>query len=288
MKEQNESLKSMQAQMKKKDIRIQNLEQQIKALDRKYKDELKHKKQSIVKLEGELREKCTELAGLRMTVLTARTAAQKNTLSASMQEPYANTDTTVTGHIGASAHLIKSSSPRPMSSSRESSFSGSLDEEVDQSATLLGGRNPVPPMGTSAGKGSKLRRSRHIREPLAEAKLRPASGRKLDIRTSHCEELLPDNREILQIVAQQKKSLVDLRHGPGNVVPPIPSQNSTKKLSPRSANSAAFTKRVRSEKTGRRENSSSPDIEVETLAVGQVINRDLRKAHEFNSFGTDA
>lgn len=276
----------------KKDRRIANLEQQIKALDRKYKDELRHKQFNITKLETELQERCGELASLRMTVLTTRTS---HNLNGSRE-----TSHNLVKHIRdpqASNYLPDRSRYTPdagLNRSRESSFSSSQGDSHEtfedlESSPYTKQHIPVPPLSTSlSSKKNPLRRS-SASKVLTEVKNRPASGRKLVLENTSLDQhnVFPDQTEILKIVAQQKETM-DLRHGRGMVVPPIKplTKDSSgagaqpiKKLSPRSANSAAFSKRVRQKAKEKHDKNSSPEVEI--LAVDQVNNKDLRKAQEF-------
>lgn len=288
--------------IQKKDRCIETLEQRMKALDRKYKDELKHKQFNISKLETELQEKCNEIASIRMTVLTTRTSNETLDLQQSK---------TVNTHSHPSSPIINDLTHciRTRTHSHSSDSVSSSQDDVDsQSSHVFSHHVPVPPLATSKAHHGKVvpvsyvassqgkvrhRRGSASHKSLTEVMNRPASGRKLMLgenleASGNMHRSATQDEEILKIVAQQKESL-NLRHGKGMVVPPIHKAGGEvpKKLSPRSATSASFARRIRqqvkdtSSATATR-TAGSPEVEVETLAI-DTINTDLRKAQEFNS-----
>ena len=368
-------LKEKSQLMEKKDNRIENLEQQIRAVERKYKDELKEKQKVINRLRNDLEEKCDQIASLQISPLTTHTIIPKappqkshsqggghsqgqhnksqghsikdrypphphhQSLDTSLSSTHHNHPKHYIDHLEQDIHTV----PDPSSSSgfvavrrgittppehlqkgavahprlsRDSSSGGSAGSSSarshgsssarshpDESEHFGGAMLPMPPKHSASGamKGGSggYRRKMLTAQTthFAEVRFRPASAKRLE----NTPERPVETEEILAIAREQRGKFDVALSGAGRIIPPISgvlksdeaaaaSRAGSRTVHPRAQqkSSSATTSGFKQRSRGANKMAAASQLEVETLAVDQVINKDMRKAQEFNSYGSDA
>ena len=228
--------------MEKKDIRIQNLEQQIRAVERKHKDDLKQKQKLIDSLQSELSEKSDQIAQMQLAPLTGRAVAQVctnshtvNEFSAGINPRLKNTDSlfnskhlvdqfldmnllpvNVKSDIASAPTMPRScGTPERRCLSRESSGSSYHSGEFAERSGLVDHHVPMPPSGRppSGGKGARSSMSRHRRH-VVSAQQGSADSMyfgTVNARPASAKKMADnspvDTEEILQIAREQRVHL---------------------------------------------------------------------------------
>lgn len=243
-----------------KEKKLTMLEQQLKAQERKYKDELKAHTQTMNKLKHELDSKGNTIAYLTSQIHTSRRAVVKDK---------------------------GQDESRPHSSSSE-----------DRDSVRY---SPAPPKDGAPKHRRRLSSKSSLTESQAQGLLatsvrhRAASSRKMsDQLEFDLDENVPDPTPFLQAQTRTRSS-AGIKRTERKPLPPIGLASNDGKIAmgedgtaeplvPQQTHSYTF---VRKHHHRNKDHvvSSSPEVEVESLAVDQAD--DLRRAQEFKSTSTD-
>ena len=243
--------------MDTKDKRAKFLEEQIKAQERKYIGELKGKEQIITSLNSELEHKASMISTLTMKIREMKKEARS---------------------------VRETKSPRVHNTSKpETSSPRDLESQTPVPAM------PAPPRDAPPKQRHYRRSVGHASLSQSGVKNRPPSSRKLEDRpnSGNSSDSMPDPTPFLRLATSENEPTPRVKRSEKAILPPIISSSdnplSMPMLLPMSADSDKFMKGSSRQKE--RVSSSSPEIEVETLAVDQVKSRRhaLRQAREYNT-----
>lgn len=260
-----QTISSLESLVEKRDKEISTLKQQLRAQERKFMDEINTRKTKMDAMSRELESKAgivarlvTEMHSLKMKLRDRR----------SSDSPH------------SSAELTRNSL-----SSAESPRTSWSDERLSAEGTV----KPVPPKQKQPKFRRRLSGHHTTVEPsqIPAVKVRSASNRRLSGEVLDPD--VPDPTPFL-LMNRENSNLSSSVHAK-LPLPPIRMQPSSEQIKPeavlpQNADSLKFVHHPKPKGSKTKDcYASSPELEMEVLAVDQVMNRtsSLRRAHDYRS-----